>query len=71
VDWYSFNELYREVSKAFRSLRDREEGQGMVEYAVLIGLITAGVIATIGFLGGDILDAFNTVETAIDGVAGG
>jgi Flp pilus assembly pilin Flp len=69
VDW--FNEMYLRVSTALRSLRDREDGQGLVEYAVLVALITAGVIATIGFLGGDIGDAFDSVETAIDGVAGG
>ena len=60
MEW--FNEMYVRVSAALRSLRDREEGQGMIEYAVLIGLITAGVIVTIGLIGGQVQDAFNAVH---------
>jgi Flp pilus assembly pilin Flp len=60
-------EMYARVAIVLRSLRDREEGQGMVEYAVLIGIITAAVIAVIGFLGGDVFEAINTVEDALLG----
>ena len=60
MDW--FNEMYLRVSAALRSMVDREEGQGMIEYAVLIGLITAGVIVTIGLIGGQVQDAFNAVH---------
>jgi Flp pilus assembly pilin Flp len=60
VDW--FNAMYLRVSTAFRSFRDREEGQGLVEYAVLLGLITAGVIGVIQTLGIDVLDVFTEVE---------
>jgi Flp pilus assembly pilin Flp len=65
VDW--FNEMYLRVSAALRSLRDHEEGQAMIEYAVLIGLITAGIIATIVLIGGHVADAFNAVEDALAG----
>jgi pilus assembly protein Flp/PilA len=62
VDW--FNEICLRVSATLRSLRDREEGQALVEYAVLIGLITAALVATIVLLRGDIQSAFDTVESA-------
>ena len=65
MDW--FNEMYLRLSAALGSLRDREEGQGMIEYAVLIGLITATVIVTIGLIGGQVQDAFNAVHDALAG----
>jgi len=65
VDW--FNEMYVRVSAVLGSLRDSEEGQGMIEYAVLIGLITATVIVTIGLIGGQVQDAFNAVHDALAG----
>jgi Flp pilus assembly pilin Flp len=66
-EWKVIQEMYARVAIVLRSLRDREEGQGMVEYAVLIGIITAAVIAVIGFLGGDVFEAINTVEDALLG----
>ena len=62
---YWFNEMYLRVSAALRSLGDREEGQAMIEYSVLIGLITASVIVTIGLIGGHVQDAFNAVNDAL------
>ncbi|MCP4746518.1 MAG: Flp family type IVb pilin [Desulfobacteraceae bacterium] len=48
-----------------------EEGASAVEYGIMVALIAGVIIATVGFLGGDVNDAFTTVETNIDGVAGG
>ncbi len=48
-----------------------EEGATAVEYGIMVALIAAIIIATVGFLGTDVNDAFTTVETNIDGVAGG
>lgn len=48
-----------------------EEGATAVEYGIMVALIAAVIIATVGFLGGDVNDAFTTVETNIDGQAGG
>jgi pilus assembly protein Flp/PilA len=63
VDW--FNEMYLRVFANLRSLRDREEGQAMIEYSVLIAIITAGVIVTIGVIGGYVGDAFTAVQNAM------
>ena len=38
------------VLNAYASLRDREEGQGMTEYAVLVGAVIAMVLAVVGIL---------------------
>jgi Flp pilus assembly pilin Flp len=44
---------------AYATLRDREEGQGMTEYAVLVGAVIAMVLAVIGVLTGKITDFIN------------
>jgi Flp pilus assembly pilin Flp len=44
---------------AYASLRDREEGQGMTEYAVLVGAVIAMVLAVVGVLTGKITTFIN------------
>jgi|1186.fasta_scaffold965833_1 Flp pilus assembly pilin Flp len=39
----------------------REEGQTMAEYAVVLGVITIGVVAVFGLLAGAVTGAINTV----------
>ncbi|MGD9364249.1 MAG: Flp family type IVb pilin [Desulfobacteraceae bacterium] len=48
-----------------------EDGATAVEYGIMVALIAAVIIATVGFLGTDVNDAFTTVETNIDNQAGG
>lgn len=50
--------------------RRDEDGAAMVEYAVLLGLITAAVIATIVTLGTDISGIFSHVQTLLATVPG-
>lgn len=38
------------LTTAYAGLRDREEGQGMTEYAVLVGAIVAMVLVVVGVL---------------------
>jgi Flp pilus assembly pilin Flp len=45
----------------FVSLREREEGQTMAEYAVVLAVITLVVIGAIQLLGGNISTAVNKV----------
>jgi Flp pilus assembly pilin Flp len=44
---------------AYASIRDHDEGQGMTEYAVLVGAVIAMVIAVIGVLTGTITTFVN------------
>lgn len=43
----------------------REEGQGLVEYALIIALIAVGAVATMGLLGTGIAAKFTEITTAI------
>lgn len=48
-----------------------ETGATAVEYAIMAAFIAAVIIATVGFLGTDVNDAFTTVETNLDGTPDG
>ena len=39
-----------------------EEGQGLVEYAILIGIIVVGVIVAVMFIGGWVKDRFGALQ---------
>lgn len=41
-----------------------EEGQAMVEYSLIVALISIAAVATFAVIGGDILKAFEAVEKA-------
>ncbi len=62
--------------KAYRfwlSLRqriEREEGQALVEYALILALISIVSILVLEALGLDIKGVFKTVETAVSGTGG-
>jgi pilus assembly protein Flp/PilA len=55
-----------------RSLRNRvlsifkqQEGQGLVEYALIIGLVSVLLIGALGLLKDDISNAFDAIGTAL------
>lgn len=52
-------------SKLMRLLKD-EEGQGMVEYGLIIGLVAVVAIGVIATMGQSILAFFTGANTAID-----
>jgi pilus assembly protein Flp/PilA len=43
-----------------------EEGASLVEYSVLIGLVTAAVIVTISSVGGRVTKAWTTLDGSMD-----
>jgi pilus assembly protein Flp/PilA len=49
----------------FQDLKDREEGQDLVEYALVVALIAFGATAGMGALAGGINQAFNTISTTL------
>jgi pilus assembly protein Flp/PilA len=53
-------------------LRD-ESGATMVEYGIMVALIAAIAIGTVAILGGNVDEAFTSVNTALDanGAGGG
>jgi pilus assembly protein Flp/PilA len=59
-------ELHTRVMNRVREL-NREEGQGLVEYALILVLVSIISIAVLGVLGVDVDGVFEQVETALDG----
>jgi Flp pilus assembly pilin Flp len=49
-----------------RGLVEREEGQTMAEYAVVLAVITIGIVAALTTLSGSITDALGTVGDAMN-----
>ena len=54
------------VQNLVASLRDREEGQTMAEYAVILTVISVLVLTALLFLGGKITGVINRVGSAIN-----
>jgi Flp pilus assembly pilin Flp len=46
-------------------LRERQEGQTMAEYALILGLIALFVIVMIVFLGGEVRDLFRKTGSSV------
>jgi len=62
------NLMYRAHSELFllrekvRDMLENKSGAAMIEYSILIGLITAAVIATIVLVGGKVTAAWTTLN---------
>ena len=58
-----------EMIKSFvRSLRGDEEGQALVEYALIVGLISVVSLVALGLIGTSVQDILNAVGNALDAV---
>ena len=61
-------EKIRELSlELYTRVANREEGQGLVEYALILSLVSIAAIATLGILGVDVDQVLNVVEEALNG----
>lgn len=60
-----YNSLYHIKETIKDSLRN-EEGQGMVEYALIIGLVAVLLISALTFLKDDIAAVFAGIGTAMN-----
>ena len=59
------------IVKLLDRLRRDEHGASMAEYVVLLGVITAGVIAVITAFAGQLTAKFNAVCNSLTGGTGG
>jgi pilus assembly protein Flp/PilA len=57
--------LYLRAMESLRSLRDEEDGQGLVEYALIIALVSVLLIASLTALQVDIANIFTTITETI------
>jgi pilus assembly protein Flp/PilA len=51
----------------FRRLVEQDDGQTMIEYALLAGIIAVAAITILSTLRGSIVDVFGTVNDALTG----
>lgn len=59
------NNLLLNLYIKFQDLKNREEGQDLVEYALVVALIAFGAVAGMNALAGGINNAFNTISTTL------
>ena len=59
------NNLLLKLYIKFQELKDREEGQDLVEYALVVALIAFGATAGMSALATGINNAFNTISTTL------
>lgn len=58
------------MKKLINWMKNEESGQGMVEYGLIIALVSIAVIAVLGILGGDLKEIFTDAEKALDNTEG-
>jgi pilus assembly protein Flp/PilA len=59
------NDLMIKMYVAVKSLVEREEGQDLVEYALVVALIAFGAITGMGYLASGINHAFSGIATTL------
>jgi pilus assembly protein Flp/PilA len=59
------------MKKFMTSFLQEEEGQGMAEYALVLGVIAVAVVGVLTLFGGAIVDQFNKVMENFTGGTGG
>jgi pilus assembly protein Flp/PilA len=59
------NELLIKMQVAVKSLIESEEGQDLVEYALVVALIAFGAITGMGYLATGINHAFSGIATTL------
>lgn len=61
----AMNSLVTNLYFLVRNLIEREEGQDLVEYALVVALIAFGAIAGMQFLAGGLNQAFSDIATVL------
>lgn len=60
-----FSPFMSYLTVALLELRDREEGQGLVEYALILVFVSVVAIATLSALGGSVSGIFTTIKNTL------
>lgn len=59
------NHLLLKLCVMFQDLKSREDGQDLVEYALLVALVAFGAVAGMKALAHGLNTAFNTISTTL------
>ena len=57
--------MYLRLQNRIESLKSREEGQGLVEYALIIVLVSIAAIIAMGLLGTAVSNVFSKITTSL------
>jgi pilus assembly protein Flp/PilA len=60
-----FESIMASIYTTFASAREREEGQALVEYALILSLVSIVSVAALQLLGGNISTLLNTIAGAV------
>ena len=63
--------LFVHLQNTVARLRERQEGQTMAEYALILGLIAIFVMVAVFFLGGKIKELFNSTGSSVENAPNG
>jgi pilus assembly protein Flp/PilA len=59
------NDMLLKLCVTFQDLKNREDGQDLAEYALVVALIALGAVAGMSALASGINIAFNTISTTL------
>lgn len=59
------NNLIAYLTVAFSDIKEREEGQGLVEYALILVLVSIAAIGTLTILGTSVSGVFTTITGSL------
>jgi pilus assembly protein Flp/PilA len=59
------NTMLLKLLLKFQELRSREEGQDMVEYALVVALIALAAVASMQHVGAALTSKFNAISTTV------
>jgi pilus assembly protein Flp/PilA len=57
--------LQMKLTERLRALQEREEGQAMVEYALILALVSVAAVITLGLVGTEVDNTLVTVKDAL------
>ena len=59
------NDMLLKLYVKFQNLKNREDGQDLGEYAMMVALIAFGAVAGMNVLASGLNNAFNTISTTL------
>ena len=68
MDVVAIQMWFMRAMEPLRTLRDREEGQGLVEYGLILALVSVVVIGILAIIGTSIIAVFAEVVEALGGI---
>jgi pilus assembly protein Flp/PilA len=66
VKYLVLSDLYLRVRESVVRAKDEEEGQGMVEYALILVLIAVVVIVILTVVGKNVSNTFSTISNSLN-----